>query len=154
MFFSPTHVELNSHLRQSIIPLVLSCPSRGDLIGSALSYLDIASHPLIFLLTPSSTDIPQSLQFAMKPSLLSALPLTVAAAAAARNTVNQTTCGDTTYSYTGLAGYGFVPSNATDKYGDTLGGYGSSAAIDQSSWRKTGNDLYTGIFYTLPDRGW
>lgn len=89
----------------------------------------------------------------MKLSLLTALPLTVTAAATA-NTVNQTICGGTTYSYTGLAGYGFVPSNATDKYGDTLGGYGSSAAIDQSSWRKTGNDSYAGIVYTLPDRGW
>lgn len=94
----------------------------------------------------------------MKFSLLtSALPLVVAAATGddqSKHVVNQTTCGGTNYRYNGLAGYGFVPSNATDKYGDTLGGYGSSVAIDQSSWKKTGNDLYSGIVYTLPDRGW
>ncbi|KAA8645992.1 hypothetical protein EYZ11_004009 [Aspergillus tanneri] len=69
-------------------------------------------------------------------------------------TVNQTTCGGTTYAYTGLEGYGYVPSNALDKYGDTLGGIGSSAAIDQSSWRRTGRDSFSGIVYCLPDRGW
>lgn len=87
-------------------------------------------------------------------SLISALPLVAASTAAAKNAVNQTTCGGTTYTYNELAGYGFVPSNETDKYGDTLGGYGSSAAIDQSSWRKTGNSSYAGVVYTLPDRGW
>ncbi|BCR87839.1 esterase-like/phytase family protein [Aspergillus chevalieri] len=80
--------------------------------------------------------------------------MVAASTVAAKNVVNQTTCGGTTYTYNELAGYGFVPSNATDKYGDTLGGYGSSAAIDQSSWRKTGNGSYAGIVYTLPDRGW
>ncbi|KAJ5766929.1 uncharacterized protein N7511_004545 [Penicillium nucicola] len=75
-------------------------------------------------------------------------------AQAAEHVVNQTTCAGTTYKYTGLAGYGFIPSNATDKYGDTIGGIGSSIAIDQSSWHATGLDKYTGIVYTLPDRGW
>ncbi|RAK96164.1 esterase-like/phytase family protein [Aspergillus ibericus CBS 121593] len=88
----------------------------------------------------------------MRPrSLLSALPST---AAALTNIVNQTTCGNTTYTYTGLEGYGFVPSNATDKYGDTMGGFGSSAAFDLSTWRRTGPNSYTGILYALPDRGW
>ena len=77
-----------------------------------------------------------------------------ATAQAAEHIVNQTTCAGTTYKYTGLAGYGFVPSNATDKYGDTIGGIGSSIAIDQSSWHKTGLDRYSGVVYTLPDRGW
>lgn len=91
----------------------------------------------------------------MRFSLLTTvLPLVAASTATAKNVVNQMTCGGTTYTYNELAGYGFVPSNATDKYGDTLGGYGSSAAIDQSSWRKTGNGSYAGIVYTLPDRGW
>ncbi|KAJ6009231.1 hypothetical protein N7522_004247 [Penicillium canescens] len=63
-----------------------------------------------------------------------------ATAHAAEHIVNQTTCAGTTYKYTGFAGYGFVPSNATDKYGDTIGGIGSSIAIDQSSWHKTGLD--------------
>lgn len=81
-----------------------------------------------------------------------AVPFLAAGATAA--VVNQATCGDTTYQYTGLAGYGFIPSNATDKYGDTIGGIGSSIAIDQSSWQKLGKDGYKGTLYTAPDRGW
>ncbi|KAL4921807.1 esterase-like activity of phytase-domain-containing protein [Aspergillus aurantiobrunneus] len=68
--------------------------------------------------------------------------------------VNKTTCGGTTYAYTGLAGYGFVEANARDKYGDTLAGLGSSAALEKGSWRKHGNNSYSGTFYLLPDRGW
>ncbi|PYH89180.1 hypothetical protein BO71DRAFT_453607 [Aspergillus ellipticus CBS 707.79] len=83
--------------------------------------------------------------------LLAALPT---AAAVSTNIVNQTTCGGTTYTYSGLEGYGFVPSNATDKYGDTMGGFGSSAAFDLATWRRTGPTSYTGIIYTLPDPGW
>ncbi|PWY87997.1 hypothetical protein BO94DRAFT_516391 [Aspergillus sclerotioniger CBS 115572] len=86
-------------------------------------------------------------------SLLATLPFT-AAALTSSNIVNQTTCGNTTYTYVGLEGYGFVPSNATDKYGDTMGGFGSSAAFDLATWRRTGLNSYTGILYTLPDRGW
>jgi hypothetical protein len=67
--------------------------------------------------------------------------------------VNTTTCNGKTYIYEQLAGYGYVPSNARDKYGDTIGGIGSSAVIEKSSWKKTGNS-YTGILYALPDRGW
>lgn len=67
--------------------------------------------------------------------------------------VNQTTCNGKTYTYESFAGYGFVPSNARDRFGDTLGGYGSSIAIDKNSWRRWGN-TYTGILYGLPDRGW
>ena len=77
-----------------------------------------------------------------------------ATAQAAEHVVNQTTCAGSTYKYAGLAGYGFIPSNATDKYGDTIGGIGSSIAIDQSSWHKIGLDRYSGVVYTLPDRGW
>lgn len=94
----------------------------------------------------------------MKLSILAtAFPFAAAAVVGKsqdKHVVNQTTCGDNTYQYNGLAGYGFVPSNATDKYGDTLGGYGSAIAIDQSSWKKTGDGSYSGILYALPDRGW
>ncbi|KAE8153993.1 esterase-like activity of phytase-domain-containing protein [Aspergillus avenaceus] len=72
----------------------------------------------------------------------------------ASNIVNQTRCGGNVYAYTGLEGYGFIPANAVDKYNDTLGGIGSSIAIEQSSWQQTSGDSYTGIVYTLPDRGW
>jgi hypothetical protein len=68
--------------------------------------------------------------------------------------VNQTTCNGKTYSYNALAGYGFVPSNARDMYGDTLGGLGSSLALDTKAWKKLEDGSYTGILWTLPDRGW
>ena len=67
--------------------------------------------------------------------------------------VASTTCNGKTYVYHELAGYGFTPSNARDKFGDTAGGIGSSAAIDIRTWQKKG-DTYTGVLYALPDRGW
>ncbi|MCJ1354055.1 MAG: hypothetical protein MMC33_004042 [Icmadophila ericetorum] len=80
-----------------------------------------------------------------KPPQPSSTPLPV---------VNQTTCNGNTYAYNQLAGYGFVPSNARDKFGDTMGGFGSAIAFDESSWQKTKNGSYTGILWVLPDRGW
>ena len=77
----------------------------------------------------------------------------LAVAASAADVVNQTTCAGTRYEYTGLAGYGFIPSNATDKYGSTIGGIGSSVAIDPFSWHEM-NGVYHGIAWALPDRGW
>lgn len=68
--------------------------------------------------------------------------------------VNQTTCDGREYLYRGLAGYGFIPSNARDKFGDTLGGIGSSIALDRKSWKKTKSGNYEGIIWGLPDRGW
>lgn len=68
--------------------------------------------------------------------------------------VNQSSCNGKQYKYQQLAGYGFVPSNARDSYGDTLGGFGSSIAIDQKSWRELKNGTYTGTVYAIPDRGW
>jgi hypothetical protein len=68
--------------------------------------------------------------------------------------VNSTTCGGNTYVYQELAGYGFVASDARDKFGDTLGGLGSSIAIDQKSWKKMSKDSYKGTLWALPDRGW
>ena len=73
--------------------------------------------------------------------------------AASQNVTNQTTCDGRQYTYQELAGYGFVPSNAVDKYGDTLGGYGSAIAIDRSSW-KLKDGIYTGVLWAVPDRGW
>ncbi|KAH0168112.1 3-phytase, partial [Aureobasidium melanogenum] len=68
--------------------------------------------------------------------------------------VNSTICGGQTYVYQELAGYGFVKSDARDKFGDTLGGIGSSIAIDQKTWKKMGPTSYQGILWALPDRGW
>ncbi|KAA8564842.1 hypothetical protein EYC84_010613 [Monilinia fructicola] len=68
--------------------------------------------------------------------------------------VNQTTCNGNTYTYQELGGYGFIPGDARDKFGDTIGGIGSSIAIDATTWTKLGNGSYTGVLWTLPDRGW
>ncbi len=68
--------------------------------------------------------------------------------------VNATTCNGKEYVYEELAGYGFLPSDGVDKFGDNLGGLGSAIHIDQSSWKKTRNASYTGVLWTLPDRGW
>ncbi|KAK5171822.1 uncharacterized protein LTR77_003458 [Saxophila tyrrhenica] len=87
------------------------------------------------------------------------LPVLVSSAAAAPSShkhtaaVNTTTCNGETYVYEELAGYGFLPPNDRDKYGDTLGGLGSSLAVDKSSWKKVGQN-YQGVAYALPDRGW
>ncbi|KAF2230238.1 hypothetical protein EV356DRAFT_454334 [Viridothelium virens] len=78
----------------------------------------------------------------------------LSSAASASSFVNQTTCSGKTYTYQQLAGYGFIPSDARDKFGDTIGGIGSSIALDRSSWRKTNASSYTGTLWTLPDRGW
>lgn len=69
--------------------------------------------------------------------------------------VNSTTCNGQFYAYTELAGYGFISSNARDKYGDTIGGIGSAIALDQSSWTRSADGLtYQGLLWALPDRGW
>ncbi|KAH7030058.1 3-phytase [Macrophomina phaseolina] len=93
-------------------------------------------------------------------SLLAALPLLSSASAvpsipsSASAAVNTTTCNGNTYTYKYLAGYGLVPGNASDKYGDTLGGLGSSIAIENGSWKRSANGTYTGTLWALPDRGW
>ena len=58
--------------------------------------------------------------------------------------VKSTTCNAKTYVYEELAGYGNLPSNARDIKGDTLGGIGSSIAMDKSSWRREGKS-YKGL---------
>lgn len=68
--------------------------------------------------------------------------------------VNQTTCDNRQYTYQQLAGYGFVQSDFRDKYGDTIGGIGSAAAIERKSWKKNKQGSYSGTLWALPDRGW
>ena len=74
--------------------------------------------------------------------------------AESQRVVNQTTCDGRDYIYRGLAGYGLIPPNARDKFGDTLGGIGSSIALDRKAWKKTKSGNYEGIIWGLPDRGW
>lgn len=68
--------------------------------------------------------------------------------------VNRIKCGGRNYTYESLAGYGVIPHNARDKFGDTIGGIGSAIVIDRSSWTKTGDGQYSGVLWALPDRGW
>ncbi|KAI1387583.1 esterase-like activity of phytase-domain-containing protein [Hypoxylon trugodes] len=70
------------------------------------------------------------------------------------STVNKTTCNGITYEYEELAGYGYVVSDAVDKFGDTLGGLGSSLHLEQGAWKKLDNGSYSGVLWSLPDRGW
>ena len=54
----------------------------------------------------------------------------------------------------GLVGVARVPSDAVDQFGETLRGFGSSMAMDLSTWHRKFDDSYAGTFYMLPDRGW
>ena len=87
-------------------------------------------------------------------SLTSALPSLDSVSPREASVVNQTTCDGKQFTYQSLAGYGFIPSNARDKFGDTIGGIGSSIAIERSSWKKTKSGSYTGTLWAIPDRGW
>jgi hypothetical protein len=73
--------------------------------------------------------------------------------APAQPAVNVTTCNGKTYTYEGLAGYGKLVSNVTDRFGDTIGGFGSAIALDKKSWKYI-KGSYQGVVYGLPDRGW
>ena len=81
--------------------------------------------------------------------------LIVAAASVVSATavVKETTCNSRKYTYRELAGYGTVPGNARDEFGDTLN-FGSAVALDRGQWKKLGNGSYTGVLWSLPDRGW
>src|SRR5262249_11051769 len=59
-----------------------------------------------------------------------------------------------TYVNKGLVGVTRVPSNAVDKFGDTLGGFGSAMAMLPGSWHKRANGTYVGRLLMVPDRGW
>jgi hypothetical protein len=73
---------------------------------------------------------------------------------AAGSFVNTTLCNSNNYTYQALAGYGLIPSAARDKFGDTIGGIGSSIALDKTQWKKLSNGSYCGVLWALPDRGW
>ncbi|KAI5791922.1 3-phytase [Geopyxis carbonaria] len=67
--------------------------------------------------------------------------------------VNETECAGSKFSYEELVGYGSLPSNFRDKFGDTIS-TGSSIAFEKGSWKKQRGGKYTGKLYVLPDRGW
>ena len=59
----------------------------------------------------------------------------------------------------GLAGVGRLPADSFDRLGpnvDTLGGIFSAMSFDQSTWAKaesSNGPVYSGVLYSLPDRG-
>lgn len=59
--------------------------------------------------------------------------------------------GGKTYVDQGLVAAGSLPAGTIDFLGDTLGSF-SSLAIEPGSWKREG-DTYTGVLWTLPDRG-
>src|SRR4051794_17105341 len=66
--------------------------------------------------------------------------------------VNRTLCAGKTYTYHSLAGYGSLPSDFRDKFGDTVS-IGSS--LDITGWTSPdGGKTYEAIAWMLPDRGW
>ena len=62
------------------------------------------------------------------------------------------TVGGTTFVNKGLVGFGRIPANQRDKFGETFGS-GSGMAIDPAAWTKDGAS-YKGTLYLLPDRGY
>jgi hypothetical protein len=68
--------------------------------------------------------------------------------------INVVTIGNKNYTYHQLVGNGLFPSDARDQFGDTAGGWGSAIAADVKTWLPNPDGSYSGIIYTLPDRGW
>ncbi|KAK4098035.1 hypothetical protein N658DRAFT_432923 [Parathielavia hyrcaniae] len=64
--------------------------------------------------------------------------------------VASVSCNGKAYTYEGLSGFGSLPSDARDQYGDTIS-FGSSMRV--RDWKKAGH-RYKGTLYGLPDRGW
>lgn len=67
---------------------------------------------------------------------------------------SEATCDGTKYINRGLVAYGTVASDARDKVGDTLGGFGSGIAPDVSSFGVKKDGSVSGTLYAVPDRGW
>ncbi len=61
-----------------------------------------------------------------------------------------TTLGNTKFVNQGLVGVGRVAASSIDTFGDTLG---SVSGMAITGWSKTGANTYSGVFNTLPDRG-
>jgi len=80
--------------------------------------------------------------------------LLATAGVASSQPVQSVTFQGATFVNWGLVGVGRVPSNATDQFGETLGGFGSGMAMDLQNWHKNGDGRYGGTLFMLPDRGW
>ncbi|KAG9003757.1 hypothetical protein FRB90_011126 [Tulasnella sp. 427] len=54
----------------------------------------------------------------------------------------------------GLVAFGYIPSNARDTTGDTIGGIGSAIALKPGSFAKAANGTFKGTLVVQPDRGY
>ncbi|KIO19897.1 hypothetical protein M407DRAFT_221933 [Tulasnella calospora MUT 4182] len=54
----------------------------------------------------------------------------------------------------GLVAFGYIPANARDSTGDTLGGIGSAIALKAGSFAKAKNGTFKGTLVVQPDRGY
>ncbi|KAG9052526.1 hypothetical protein FS842_009723 [Serendipita sp. 407] len=64
------------------------------------------------------------------------------------------TVGGHTFVNKGLVAFGLIPTEAKDSYGETLGGFGSSIAIQRGTFKARNDGTFTGKFVVLPDRGY
>ena len=62
------------------------------------------------------------------------------------------TLGGNTFTNQGLVGVGRLDANTRDFAGETLGSF-SGMALDLKSRRRNADGTYSGVIYTLPDRG-
>ncbi|CAG7852304.1 Uncharacterized secreted protein ARB_04696 Flags: Precursor [Serendipita indica DSM 11827] len=62
--------------------------------------------------------------------------------------------GSDTFVNKGLVAFGFIPSDAKDKYGETLGGFGSAMALQRGTFRAKPDGTFEGKMIVLPDRGY
>jgi hypothetical protein len=85
---------------------------------------------------------------------LAAKAATISLLAAGTSLAQPVDFAGATFVNKGLVGVARVPSNATDEFGETLGGFGSGMAADLHRWHKDRNGSYRGVLYMLPDRGW
>ena len=65
---------------------------------------------------------------------------------------SSTTLGGQTFTNHGLVGTARLAADLHDFNGETLGSF-SSLALDLTQWKRAVDGSYTGVLYTLPDRG-
>jgi hypothetical protein len=54
----------------------------------------------------------------------------------------------------GIVGFGFIPNDAKDSTGDTIGGIGSAIALKPGSFNAKSDGTFTGTLVVQPDRGY
>src|SRR5262249_18588811 len=89
----------------------------------------------------------------LRATLLGLVPAALVAASSNAAFAQSVSFQGQTYVNKGLVGVARVPSNATDKIGDTVS-LGSGMTVAPGSWHMRRDGSYAGTFLMLPDRGW